>query len=117
MSNKPRTEAQKKRRAYVEKCHKEGKKPLPVDKWCASLGDSKKEKEVKKAVKAHAKKVVKNGVKNGVGKDVEKPSVKGRVVYIHRGDEVHFDDYTAVELADFAQGVIRLALSAFAHGH
>lgn len=113
MSNKPRTEAQKKRRAYVEKCHKEGKNPLPVDKWYANLGDSNKEKEVKKAVKAPAKKVVKNGIK----KDVKKPSVKGRVVYIRRGDEVHFDDYTADELADFAKGVISLALSAFTHGH
>lgn len=109
MSNKPRTEAQKKRRAYVEKCHKEGKKPLPMDKWLDKFGDSEKEKEAKKAVKAPAKK--------GVKKDAKKPSVKGRVVYIRRGDEVHFDDYTADELADFAKGVISLALSAFTHGH
>lgn len=111
--SKPRTEIQKMRRAYIDQCHKDGKKPLPVDKWYANLGDFKKEKEVKKAVKAPAKKVVKKGVK----KDVKKPSVKGRVVYIRRGDEVHFDDYTADELADFAKGVISLALSAFTNGH
>lgn len=112
MSNKPRTEVQKKRRAYVEKCHKEGKKPLPIDKWYTNLGDFKKEKEVKKAVKDPAKKVVKKGIK----KDAKKPSVKGRVVYIRRGDEIHFDDYTSDELAEFAKGVINLALSALVHG-
>lgn len=110
MSNKPRTEAQKKRRAYVEKCRKEGKKPLPMDKWSAEPGDSKK--EPKKVAKAPVKKDAKKDTK----KSSKKPSVKGKVVTIRRGDEVHFDDYTSEELAEFARGVIRLAIRAFSRG-
>lgn len=103
--SKPRTEIQKMRRAYIDKCHKDGITPLSVDKWLN--GDPvKKSKPVKKD--SNSKKVAAKGETH------KKES--GRKVTIRRGDKVVFDDYTSGELAEFATDVLCIALKTFAHG-
>ena len=103
--SKSRTEVQKKRRAYIDKCHKDGITPLPVDKWLK--GDPvKKSKPVKKD--SDSKKVA--------DKSETHKKESGRKVTIHRGDKVVFDDYTSGELAEFATDVLRIALKTFARG-
>ena len=109
--SKPRTEIQKKRRAYIDQCHKDGIAPLPVDKWLK--GDSakkstpvKKSKPVKKD--SNSKKVA--------AKSETHKKESGRKVTIRRGDKVVFDGYTSGELAEFATDVLRLALKTFCSG-
>ena len=103
--SKPRTEIQKKRRAYIDQCHKDGIAPLPVDKWLN--GDSaKKSKPVKKD--SNSKKVA--------AKSETHKKESGRKVTIRRGDKVVFDGYTSGELAEFASDVLCIALKTFARG-
>lgn len=103
--SKSRTEIQKKRRAYIDKCHKDGVTPLPMDQWLK--GDSaKKSKPVKKD--SNSKKVA--------AKSETHKKESGRKVTIRRGDKVVFDDYTSEELAEFATDVLRLALKTFGRG-
>ena len=97
--SKPRTEIQKKRRAYIDQCHKDGITPLPVDKWLKGDPD-KKPKPVKKD--SNSKKVAAKGETH--------KNESGRKVTIRRGDKVVFDHYTSGELAEFATEVLRLAL-------
>ena len=100
--NKHRTEIQKMRRAYIDKCHKEGVTPLPMDQW--RKGDSdKKSKPVKKG--SNSKKVA--------AKSETHKKESGRKVTIRRGDKVVFDGYTSAELAAFATDVFRLSLNTF----
>ena len=103
--SKPRTEIQKKRRAYIDQCHKDGIAPLPVDKWLK--GDSaKKSTHVKKD--SNSKKVA--------AKSETHKKESGRKVTIRRGDKVVFDGYTSGELAEFASDVLCIALKTFARG-
>lgn len=103
--SKPRTEIQKKRRAYIDQCHKDGIAPLPVDKWLK--GDSaKKSTPVKKD--SNSKKVA--------AKSETHKKESGRKVTIRRGDKVVFDGYTSGELAEFASDVLCIALKTFARG-
>lgn len=103
--SKPRTEIQKKRRAYIDQCHKDGIAPLPVDKWLK--GDSaEKSKPVKKD--SNSKKVA--------AKSETHKKESGRKVTIRRGDKVVFDGYTSGELAEFASDVLCIALKTFARG-
>ena len=103
--SKPRTEIQKKRRAYIDQCHKDGIAPLPVDKWLN--GDSaKKSTPVKKD--SNSKKVA--------AKSETHKKESGRKVTIRRGDKVVFDGYTSGELAEFASDVLCIALKTFARG-
>ena len=105
--SKPRTEIQKKRRAYIDQCHKDGITPLPMDKWLWLNGDSDKNSTpVKKD--SNSKKVAAKSETH------KKESV--RKVTIRRGDKVVFDDYTSGELAKFATDVLRLALKTFCCG-
>ena len=104
--SKPRTEIQKKRRAYIDQCHKDGITPLPVDKWLK--GDSAKEsKPVKKS--KPAKKVA--------AKSETHKKESGRKVTIHRGDKVVFDGYTSHELFEIACSVIGLATKELSRGN
>ena len=108
--SKSRTEIQKKRRAYIDKCHKDGITPLPMDQWLK--GDSaKKSKTVKKD--SNSKKVA---AKKVADKSETNKKESGRKVTIRRGDKVVFDDYTSGELAEFATDVLRIALKTFARG-
>ena len=104
--SKPRTEIQKKRRAYIDQCHKDGIAPLPVDKWLK--GDSaKKSTPVKKD--SNSKKVA--------AKSETHKKESGRKVTIRRGDKVVFDGYTSHELFEFACSVIGLATKELSRGN
>ena len=104
--SKSRTEIQKKRRAYIDKCHKDGITPLPVDKWLK--GDPvKKSKPVKDD--SNSKKVA---AKSEIHK-----KESGRKVTIHRGDKVVFDGYTSHELFEIACSVIGLATKELSRGN
>ena len=104
--SKSRTEIQKKRRAYIDKCHKDGVTPLPMDQWLK--GDSaKKSKPVKKS--ANTKKVD--------AKSETHKKESGRKVTIRRGDKVVFDGYTSSELFEIACGVTRLAIKELDRGN
>lgn len=104
--SKPRTEIQKKRRAYIDQCHKDGIAPLPVDKWLN--GDSaKKSKPVKKD--SNSKKVA--------AKSETHKKESGRKVTIRRGDKVVFDGYTSHELFEIACSVIGLATKELSRGN
>lgn len=104
--SKPRTEIQKKRRAYIDQCHKDGITPLPVDKWLK--GDPvKKSKPVKKD--SNTKKIV--------TKSETHKKESGRKVTIRRGDKVVFDGYTSHELFEIACSVIGLATKELSRGN
>ena len=104
--SKSRTEIQKKRRAYIDKCHKDGVAPLPMDQWLK--GDSaKKSKSVKKW--ANTKKVD--------AKCEPHKNESGRKVTIRRGDKVVFDGYTSHELFEIACSVIGLATKELSRGN
>ena len=98
--SKSRTEIQKKRRAYIDKCHKDGVTPLPVDKWLKGDPDKKSKPAKKVAAKSetHKKK-------------------SGRKVTIRRGDKVVFDGYTSHELFEIACSVIGLATKELSRGN
>ena len=104
--SKPRTEIQKKRRAYIDQCHKDGITPLPVDKWLKGDSD-KKSTPVKKD--SNSKKVA--------AKSETHKKESGRKVTIRRGDKVVFDGYTSGELAEFACSVIGLATKELSRGN
>lgn len=91
MSNKPRTEEQKMRRAYIANCKKHGATPLPIDKW----RDVLKKKEAKKGEKSAKR---------------SKPCANGKVVEIHKGDELHFMGYSPDDLAKLSRELILLAI-------
>ena len=103
--SKPRTEIQKKRRAYIDQCHKDGITPLPVDKWLKGDPD-KKPKPVKKS-----KPVKKDSnPKKVAAKSEPHKKESGRKVTIRRGDKIVFDGYTSHELFEIACGLTRLAI-------
>ena len=104
--SKPRTEIQKKRRAYIDQCHKDGITPLPVDKWLKGDPD-KKPKPVKKD--SNSKKVA--------AKSETHKKESGRKVTIRRGDKVVFDGYTSHELFEIACSVIGLATKELSRGN
>ena len=109
--SKPRTEIQKMRRAYIDKCHKDGITPLPVDKWLK--GDPvKKSKPVKKD--SNSKKVA---AKSETHKKESGKKESGRKVTIRRGDKVVFDGYTSHELFEIACSVIGLATKELSRGN
>ena len=98
--SKSRTEVQKKRRAYIDKCHKDGITPLPVDKWLK--GDPvKKSKPVKKVD----------------AKSETHKKESGRKVTIRRGDAIVFDAYTSSELFKVACDIIALATKEISRGN
>ena len=110
--SKPRTEIQKKRRAYIDQCHKDGIAPLPVDKWLKGDSD-KKPKPVKKS-----KPVKKDSnSKKVAAKSETHKKESGRKVTIRRGDKVVFDGYTSHELFEFACSVIGLATKELSRGN
>ena len=110
--SKPRTEIQKKRRAYIDQCHKDGIAPLPVDKWLKGDPD-KKPKPVKKS-----KPVKKDSnPKKVAAKSETCKKESGRTVTIHRGDKVVFDDYTSHELFEIACSVLGLATKELSRGN
>lgn len=109
--SKSRTEIQKKRRAYIDKCHKDGITPLPMDKWLKGDSD-KNSKPVKKSTPV---KKDSNSKKVAAKSETHKKE-SGRKVTIRRGDKVVFDGYTSDELAEFATSVLNLALKTLWRG-
>lgn len=118
MSKKTRTEEQKARRAYLEWCKKEGKKPLDIETWKSTLakkakdaikkGDfkSKTLKIVKVAKKPTAKPAAKKQPAKKVAKPAQKKEVskvlKPKVHVVRKGDIIKFEDFSPFRVLDYA---------------
>ena len=100
MSNRPRTEEQKRRRKYLERCKKHGVVPMQIEYWkeydkeinadWKAKFANKTSKPSYKSVKP-AKKVCNKKPANPITK-------KGRKVIVERGDLVIFKDYKPCEI-------------------
>lgn len=94
--SKTRNDEQKARRAYLDKCRKDGRKPLGIEAWKAQVANvtakiKKAVKEIK--AKANVKKAVKPAkpVAKKAVKTVKKAEAKRAKVHeVHVGDVIKF---------------------------
>ena len=100
MSNRPRTEDQKLRRKYLERCKKHGVEPMQIDYWKEynkKLNADWKPEFADKTSKPSCKSV--KPAKKVCDKKPAKPiTKKGRKVIVERGDVVIFKDYKPCEI-------------------
>lgn len=104
MSNKPRTEEQKRRRKYLERCKKHGVEPMQIEYWKEydkKLNADWKPEFADKTSKPSCKSV--KPAKKVCGKKPAKTIAKKvRKVIVERGDLVIFKDYKPCEIMRLA---------------
>lgn len=104
MSNKPRTEEQKRRRKYLERCKKHGVEPMPIEYWKKydkKINADWKPELVDKTTKPSCKSV--KPAKKVCDKKTAKPiTKKGRKVIVERGDFVILKSFKPHEIMRLA---------------
>lgn len=123
MSKKTRTNEQKARRAYLDWCKKEGKKPMDIETWRSDLAQKAKDAVKNGKFKSKTLKIVKVSKKPSankhVTKKVAKPAqkkatmkvLKPNVHIIHKGDIIKFEDFSPVRVLDYALKLAYVAWS------
>lgn len=112
--SKHRNETQKARRAYLDKCRKEGKKPLGMDAWKAEvekvLSTAKKDLAKAKAKTEPKKPVKKPCAKKAVAaKKPAKTAKRPKVHEVHKGDVIKFVDFDPRRIMRYALRLLCMA--------
>ena len=102
--SKTRTEEQKRRRKYLERCKKHGVEPMQIEYWKEydkKINEDWKPEFANKTSKPSCKSV--KPAKKVCGRNPAKPiAKKGRKVIVERGDVVIFKDYKPCEIMRLA---------------
>ena len=102
--SKTRTEEQKRRRKYLERCKKHGVEPMPIEYWKKhdkEINEDWKPEFANKTSKPSCKSV--KLAKKVCDKKPEKPiTKKGRKVIVERGDLIIFKGYKTHEIMRLA---------------
>lgn len=115
MSNKPRNDMQKARRAYLAKCKKEGIKPISTELFAEGWKKAQMDaaKKVEKAVKKELKKAPAKKAK-----EVKKAnkSARAKVHEIRRGDVLKFVDFDICAIVDLVHNIFSDVARCFNEG-
>lgn len=116
---RPRTEAQKERRRYLDRLRREkAKKELNKKSYGVKCVNADKVKKMLKSGKVVTPKSLKGivskkakGAKDGVKKVLREPISLTRKHVVHPGDAVVFVDFTVAGITDFAFRLLRLGIA------